>query len=234
MKRRYYGKIEYEHAGLRREVDREVARELSKEVETKVFIASATPQSMVQTGAAYHVSAVPQGDGNQERVGDEIVCKKLRFKYHLRSNGEIEAGGLITVPLATNIARVLVLRWAPVASTPTISDILEDGTVDATNNVFLPYKSGKPAAFEILYDRTHVLHPTATRYSTTPYQTGLVDQQFHEVAIDLRGKRINYSDWTSGVAGIGRIFLFYLGNYNPGASSYPNIQFVTQLSYSDA
>lgn len=88
---------------------------------------------------------IPEGTGDDERVGDELRYKQLSIK-----------GSFQTQANSNTIARFLVFQWYH-NTTPAISDVLVTPTGSNANYVNAPYVRDNLHRMKILYDKRFAL-----------------------------------------------------------------------------
>lgn len=160
------------------------------------------------SGNVQDVSIIPQGDGDTERIGDNINAYSLSLRMDMSNADD------------TNLYRVVVFQWLA-STTPTPSDILTDtSTVYACLSQYINDKVGKGKSALILYDKTFALN--------APYSGGVE----HKVAykkIKLRRRKIQYQ--TGGTTGVGKVYILAISD--SAATSHPALLFDCRLHYTD-
>lgn len=157
-------------------------------------------------GSITNISAVPQGDTDLSRDGDELYIRSMTVKFNW------------IVGDATNLVRTIVFQWLN-NSTPTVS-----GTTGVLNAVGLvgsplePYIHDQRSYFRILYDKTFQLTTNHSQQMGTAYIT------------KFPRKKISYS--ASGTTIVnGGLWLIFLSD--SGAANHPSVIYKAKLNFID-
>lgn len=144
----------------RRAVRAIARREIYRNTEWKEF-SSIINNSVPSTGLTYNLIIPGQGDSDQQRVGDEIICGSVKGNYQITLNAG--TGTPFT------LVRVIIFQWYGV-TTPTINNILST-TVGAAP--FHPWNTDQAPSYKILLNRLHTVkafirdHTSATYHGVT-------------------------------------------------------------------
>lgn len=193
-----------------------------KEVASKAYVKQVVNKSHAidffrasnSTGASYDVPIIyavddiPQGDGEQQRVGDQVEPVSLKIR------------GTFTCSAVTDICRIVIVQWkvSSATATPTIADVLGETatstTVYASHNIE-PLDRKK---FKILLDRTY--------YNKTGSSSEL--RPFNLNVTKFSNKYVNYT--SAATTGIYKIYMILFSNV-ANAGSKPTATYKTQLEY---
>lgn len=170
------------------------------ELNFHVFGVSANPVGTL--GYIADLSIIAQGDGDQNRQGDEAHLTSMEFKYDW------------TIADTFNRCRVIIFRWLDDAA-PGIADILLGG-VSGVPQVYSSYNKDGRNKFNILYDKTEVgvLVPAPNSV------------KYHEGSRKLTGT-LRYN--AGGTSGTGHIHLLAISD--SGVASDPTLTFTSRLNY---
>lgn len=97
-----------------------------------------------------HQSAIPQGNAQSQRVGNEIVASYAEISY------------MLTIGDALNWVRIIYFQWHEdnAISVPTIADLLY--TLGGTNPGMNLLHFDERHRFKVIYDKVHRLEATST------------------------------------------------------------------------
>lgn len=118
---------------------RSVKRLISNRQEKKIHTVDVS--GVITTTVAFNqVSAVPQGDTDLSRDGDELIIKSLHWNWAFVGAD------------ATNRMRIMVIQWHGdgASNPPVASDIFQ---VDTTTGHFGQLRKDTSSLFSVLYDR---------------------------------------------------------------------------------
>lgn len=187
----------------------QVQKILKQNLEQKYFDISVTAQAVDYSGVINDISAVTQGSGDSNRVGDKIMPHYLSIK------------GSVVVGDATNAVRVFLIRYKENTNTggpPTMS-ILLGGPATSTNSPFSQYYWDGRESFDVLKSELFVLDTTNSI------------QKFEWfVPLDKANKAIEYV--SAGTNGRNRFYLCQISD--SGAAPNPTTAYVSRLVYYDA
>lgn len=172
----------YKHrrtGSLKKEIEHVINKELKEETQLKYqqfqilssLGSSPSPGVLNNAGFCVDLSALIQGDPNQQRAGDIVHAKTLRIRGVVQ--GYAPPAPLGSYQEGTNVVRFIVFSFAEEASSTTVLQapfarnlLLElfTGTASGTE-VFAPHVSqGQATRFKIHLDETHSLQPSAGSY----------------------------------------------------------------------
>lgn len=161
-------------------------------------------QAITTSGSGYNLTAIGTGSSQNNRVGNQIVLKSLRFK------GSFYAGTSSLVGNDhNNEIRILVLK---------VKDPQDISTI-APNNIFTTYSSFSTRAmvdtnkFTVLYDKTKVTHNST--------EDAIVPAQF-DFSINLRKMRVRYTSNQASTPSHGQLILYAVSDSSgiPHPTSY--------------
>lgn len=158
------------------------------------------------TGTVVDLSAVPQGDTDVSRDGDQLMASSISFRYH------------VTVADSYNITRVILFQWYP-QTNPGVSDVLN---VAAGLEVLSPYETDKASQFKILYDRSHT--------TNQPYSGGAFSTQV--VSKKIRIPRSKMQFVAASTTGSNKIYALYISD--SAVATHPQMSSVYKLNFRDA
>ena len=162
----------------------------------------------------YDLSVIAQGDGENERVGNDIKPKYLALRYQVKA----QQG---TVQNDTEV-RVLLFQWHPnsaQAGDPSTGVMLENG-----NNPFAYYKTNQTKQFTILHDGKYVVNAERASPSWLYLQDVTIPGQ--------KMRKIHYNDATT-TTGENHIYLMFIHNYGGVDVEPPEIAYDCRLRYTD-
>lgn len=114
-----------------------IASRVEKKYYDRLLSTIGTPSA----GTITHLTTIPQGVGDTERVGDEIELRKMTIRLNLESNAQV------------GIVRFIFFQWIPsTTSGPTVADLLVLGASGAVDNTS-QYRHDSRQSYRILYDR---------------------------------------------------------------------------------
>lgn len=191
-------------------VKREVAR--TKDILYTDFSRSTT--NVTSTGAIDSgLQSLNRGDtGHNTFSGNKIYPKGLTFRYCLNTNQTF------------NRVRVMVFQWMD-SVTPAISGVLETNANPLAT--IAPVLITNRSYIRVLYDKTHMLAPTAGG-DTTPVGLGVATEKVFIPGSRIRPIRFNQS---SNVVQDGNIYVLYISD--DALTSYPIIDYWFRLSFTD-
>ncbi len=126
---------------------------ITNAMETKQFDSSASAAEVnFDVNEAQSLVSPAQGDGQEQRIGDEISPFRLEFNYTVRSVSDT----------APQVIRVLIIqskqRFIPVTNVTTTAAAIWDAA-NTTLSVDSTFIRDNRSHFVVLYDRTHCLEP---------------------------------------------------------------------------
>lgn len=210
-----------------------VKKEIKKNTEIKQINYNATGNTNWVDGTMgvsnfFQLTAVDQGNGANQRVGQFIDIKSLHLSYQISVNG-----GAITINEHNPVVRVLVVQYHPLtASNPNLLTFLEhSGDSYVTMS---PYSQNNQYDYTILYDKTEILSDGCQ--SAGVLNTGGPTRVYRNIWIT--GKKFMKRDvqyaLTSTTQAKNNIYVFFLWNQNATGGQPPGFQFHARLRYTDA
>lgn len=187
-----------------------VNRVLDRRIETKEYPFGVWNQQTVDYNGqmSNRLCAPVQGDGWNERVGDQISPMTMSVKT------------TFVCAATTNACRLIIFKWRvdDITTAPTAAALFATGYLGTALAPYAPFRhdAGKKD-FEVIYDKFYMLSET-TREVTQDIRT-----------IKLKGK-IYFND----AAITGKYHYYALALSDDGAVSYPGITLVTNIRYKDA
>lgn len=170
--------------------------------------------NVTSTGAIDSVlTNMNRGDtGHNTFAGNRITPRGLTVRYVLNSQQTF------------NRIRVMIFQWMDFTA-PTIPGVLETNANPLATicPVFITNKSH----IRVLFDKTHVIAPTAGG-DTTPIGHGVAVEKVYIPGTRLRPIRFNQS---SNVVQDGNIYILYISD--DALPNYPQIDFWARLSFVD-
>lgn len=183
---------------------------------------------------------VIQGDGSQQRIGDEITPSSLVIRYNFFYPATTH--GFDATDTSVNV-RLIVFQWFPLITTTTLPHIAEildfsqqSGTGDLIPQlrVLAGYNRDFASQYKILYDKIIPLRlntfavniPSTDNYKTT----NLGGDEPREVTI-FKMRPIEYT-LDNGEAGTNQILFLVIGDSSVAPN--PTFNAVVRLSYYDS
>lgn len=181
-----------------------------KHLETKYFeYANQLSNGTASTPVIFSLSAMSQGDGSNERVGNEVTPKYLTFRSKLTgaASGSGDNQGY----------RLMLIQWLEDVSDNAIAigDVLESSSF-----VFSNYKHGQSLSFKVLYDEMG----TVAKNSANPDHT-----QFIKFTADL--KKAGNIQFDGTTATHNQLYLIF---WSDEVTNAPAFRWGTRLAYTDA
>lgn len=196
------------------QVKKTIKQILSNHIQQKVHFHYAT-HSVDVAGAVDHLTAIAQGVGERQRIGNAIRPTRLKMRIHSGIGDN------------TNMLRFIIFRWHPsaAAGVPTLASVTEDvaptNLLGTTGAPLIPLNWPDKSQFTVLYDRSFVLDANA------PQQVLL--------NLELFGKKVNprihYVD-TSTSAVLNGLYIAFVSD--SGAVAHPTLTYTLQLEFEDA
>lgn len=152
--------------------------------------------------------SIAQGDGEQDRDGDQIKV----------TSGFLR--GAIYGADTTNIVRATVIRWKP-SSVPTAADIYDATSIGTNGALFSPFNHAKRQDFVVLADRFwHLTNDT--------YGHGDRIRQFF---IKIRSQPKTVYDGTSTVYATNKLYIIWSSDST--VATYPDVVYRGDIHYTD-
>lgn len=189
-----------------------VSRMITSKEEKKIFELFATTQSMNSTGIVTQLSNIIQGGAQGQRLGDKVRLHRLEFKAFIDFS-----------VLVTSCVRVVIYRFkqnslnfAPTAGLPLFSPTY----VNTANITQAPYEWTNKKSVKVLYDTGPIVCVNSEGGNMTLRKN-----------INMKNVQIDYN--TGLVSGLNNVYLAVYGN-NPIAGTFPTMDFITRMIYTDA
>lgn len=193
----------------------DVKKIIEKIGELKYKNINAAQTIAVQIPTITHMTNIPQGTTDNDRIGDELRLEKSYLRLFCGSQSP------------RNTLRVLFFQWIPDnTNPPTSADILlvgSSGTQDYTSQ----YNHDKRHLFKIIFDQTYTLVGDG-QAATSPNQDSSV--QFHQYTLDFTRPKVQY-DAASTTVGSNQLYIMYMGDQNGAAA--PFMFYTLKLMYRD-
>lgn len=161
------------------------------------------------TGTVYDLSAVPQGDTDLTRDGDQLYMGSMSFMYQWYQADD------------ANTCRTIIFQWFP-ATTPTAGDIITSGLGGSAPNYL--YETDKAWQYKILYDKTVTINRLVSTSPATAAYTRVIKRR-----IRPSRKKIQFTGGTT--TGTNKIYLLVITD--SGVTTHPHIEFISRLNYCD-
>lgn len=193
-----------------------IVRTVRGQQEIKYFDAVQTLTNVnTQAFSFYVLTAVPQGDTDQQRDGDRLQPISMKINVQL-----------IAGPLTSSI-RILVMRWKPNNSllAPTSAQLFIDATGQQTilTNYYRDYRM----QFRILYDK---VYPMGLFLTSAGVATVVANPLQRHISINLRKlPAIQYA--SGGNSGTNMIYFLITTD---DAATPPTFGFYSRLLYTDS
>lgn len=182
--------------------------------------------SVTSTGSVTHLTAVPQGDTDQTRDGDQLTIRSLELKWQAFTGFTNST----TTYDFFNRVRCLVVQWYP-QTTPVLGDIL----LSVGNGAHIaPYNHDTRFQFKVLYDSTKTVDQTLFYNGTTTFgmSTGNSESQLITKRINrgYKQRRVQFVGGTVTAPSNGLYLIFVSDSV---AITNPQAEYVAKLNYSD-
>lgn len=187
-----------------------VRSQIKRDDETKVHATSDTTDTDVDNSAPIirDLSAVPEGTGEEQRIGVEIKPQRLEIRYEIDSN----------VGTQTNMVRVFVLSTR-IPGTPTVGQFLLDTTVAG---VMVSPVDPIQQSHKVLYDRVHNMNDSVSTEKSVKY--------IKKVFSAKQLPKIIHFDLAATTAPKNKLWLVVTGN---GTTAMPQIASFGCLEFKD-
>lgn len=151
------------------------------------------------TAQVFHLSAIGQGDSNQQRHGNSVAIKSIEARLHCKKDST-QSGEIVRAILFEDTDNSN-------STAPTASQLLEYPT-----NIMSPRNMDFPKRFRILKDKTFWNNPaTGALYAPLKF--------FHKFpttkdakGLKIRNHHMTWVDGTGGGTGRNHLYLLVLGN----------------------
>lgn len=177
-----------------------------------VNTANASPILLTEAGSIANLAQIGQGNGQAQRVGQQITAKKLHMRYWLEDNG------------GSHVARIIIVQYKKQSSssTPSLAKILENysaGTGSAWSQ--LSYTNQFKENFRLLYDKFHAVDTTGGPSTVA-----------REFTIPLNCKIAYNGTQTTDIEKNG-IYMFMLSDSTVASGAGPKMHYGARLDYTD-
>lgn len=192
-----------------------VRRELRKKTDWLYTDAAATGVTVYNSGVISSLySNLIRGDaGINNFNGNHIKPQAITFKYYAETNQ------------VYNVLRVMLIQWFD-SATPALSGILQ--SVVSGQGVIAPTLITNKQYIKVLYDKTHMLAPTAGG-DTTVIGNGIIDP----VTVYIPGKRLKPTKYNSGTNVVQDGNLFLVAVSDDAALSTVNLTWYSRVTFAD-
>lgn len=187
------------------------------------------------TGRIYSLTDIPQGYTQKERLGNKITMTSLQVTISIG----LPTLGANTIPIPNHIIRPIIFSWFD-NTPPAIEDILETtGATDSNVYVLLPLNHDKSVKRKIIFDETFTMSYGLVPAGSLTSETISGVWRTSECIRIVEGIRKSDAiiDFTSGVSGIGKIYLLLVTNAvvddDPLVNSCWDIFTYTRINYFD-
>lgn len=215
-KRTYRRRTPYRPRGKKlnkREV-RQVKTIVTRNIEKKYHNVTQAQLGVSTTPYVAQLTSVPQGDTDNDRVGDRLKWEKGYLRLFVLGGDTY------------NYLRFIIFQWKPNASTvPTAADILlvgAGGAVDYTSQ----YNHDNRQLFKIMFDQT--FKTVGDGSTDTPLQDS--SRQHLKRILRIPNK---FAQYTAGHTTNGTNQLFMIAISDSSATTHPSIFFTFKIMYRD-
>lgn len=192
-----------------------VRKELRKKTDWRYTDVSSAAASVSSTGTITSLLGnLVRGDAGLDNFqGNEIKPQALLFQYYL------------TTQQTYNSMRVMIIQWFD-AGTPVLSGILQNTTTSIAT--ISPTLVTNKRYIKVLYDKTHILAPTAGGDATVlGYGTA------EPVKVYIPGKRLRAVKYNSSNNTVQDGNLYVIAVSDDSVPSYPGIWWYSRVTFSD-
>jgi len=158
------------------------SRAKNDEVKFRDTSVGAATQTTTMTRWADSLNIVPQGDAQNERIGNKICIKKAMLRLRINLLNQTSAS-----PAGATVRICVVLDKQCNGAVATVTDILPDADVFSFNNL------DNTDRFIILYDKWHTVNPMA--FTTTP--NNALNEKFIKINLKNLNIPIHYNSTAS-------------------------------------
>ncbi len=164
--------------------------------------------------ALFQGPAIAQGTSGLERVGNEVMLRKLRFKLQFKSVG------------ASNRVRLVCVQYPQTAGAlNTLEDVL---TNVSTAPMYSPWKKDGTVKYRILYNRIHNLGVKGVMDGTYKYQGVNIDIKFPRAGLPL-----HYDDGTTANPDKNNIMFYYVADQSIASPNQNEVEMYTEAVFTD-
>lgn len=237
-KRRTYRRKKYNKRSKKKSVATKayVDRKISTQIETKCFSGGFGIDTGVNTNGVIHdLTRIIPGVNQGERVGNDILLKKLVFSAYVT----LGSSSFLSTDEYQNV-RMFLFRWREDSSvsTPTLNDLLDIASASVAYGVQMPYNYNTRQKYDILWDKTVQVSPepeyngsTLERVAAGPNVNKIVKKTLY--GKKLGAKHIKYND-NAVVSSHGYNKLYLCAFSDSSVAPNPSVTWVSQLFFEDA
>lgn len=189
-------------------------KKIQRNTEVKHFDVLVTGASMSTTGVFQNLIAIPVGDTDNTRTGNDLAATSIRCRW------------IATQVAATAVANNcrIIIGWDSQPNTgPSTADLLDTSVI--TNPLVAPYNADNQKRFKILYDRSFTLNPKSGVSGTV-----IPDLVIRKMKKSL-SRMVKYND--AGGSVTNNLFLWRYADVAP-AGNNPLLTFGTRFNFKDA
>lgn len=205
---------------------------ISRQLETKYFYGYLQSKSITNSMSFDRLTAIPQGDQENERVGEEVVLRSLKLRYTVHSADS----SLVLGPDDYNLVRVIVFQWRnrDTVDVPSQSTLLRTagpmtGFIDY---VVSPHNKDSTEMYKILYDKRHLLTNDAVYDGTSvSLVRGAGSVKHATVNIPLKKIRRHLKFSTDSNAAVGHLYIALISDSS--ITPHPTGDFTWEIAYKD-
>jgi len=219
MKKRTYRK-KSTHRGFK-----QFARKVISAAGEKKYYPTEIPfQTVDDAGYIYQLSAVPQGDTDLKRDGDQLTLTSLELRYCWTT-------GPISTAQLYGFARMIVFQWfsSDLADAPTLNEILGVPTT-ASLQYLMSYNHDHRFQFRVLLDRSFKW----TNSDSSQYNNNSISGPYRSFIKKFAKHKIQYLSGTT--LGFNNIYILLVSNSlsASAANTKPLFNLEAKLNYTDA
>lgn len=191
---------------MAKNVKRYVHSQISRSNETKIFFSTRALAQQNATATALDLTAIAQGDADNQRIGDKVRLLSLSLGINMASNAST----------AANAVRIIIVSTR-VEGTPVLLDILEDAAVPQS---MISRYTNQATTQKVLWDKTFNLTTSVTAEVKEIYLNVFLRKELGSIEFDNGAT----------TAPKGKIFMITQGRDNTNS---PAIAVEAVLKYKD-
>lgn len=194
-----------------------VRKELRKRTDWKYTDAGLNTTSVSSGGQLTSLLGnLVRGDGGYDNfTGNHITPQAITLKYYWTTNQSY------------NVVRLMIFQWFD-SSTPLVSGILQSTGIAGLVPISPTLVTNKPL-MKILYDRTHIMAPTASDGTFTNLGYGTVDP----VTVYIPGKRLRPVRYNASTTAIQDGNIFCLVISDDVVPTHPVVSWYSRITFAD-
>lgn len=212
-------------------VRREVKDVLSGIQEVKNYTGGQPAVAIAATGTVLSMTPIPQGDGEGQRSGEQIVLKSC----HVNMKVMVGAQGVIASADEWDALRVLVFRWHEDDSVnpPTLAKLLKLGPA-CTDYTVAPHNLDYKHQYSMMMDKVFdvfnspVWNGSALLWENGPFS--VVSKNGMNLTSRMGNRHVNYVG--NATTGSGMIYVLAVSDSN--FASHPTLSFQWVVEYTDS